>query len=57
MDRVAGEVDTDKDGLTRIYDAALDRPTYLLIRGDIQNPDKENVLRPRRSPPIRDAFG
>ncbi len=46
VDRVKGEVDTDKDGLTRIYDAALDRPTYLLIRGDIQNPDKENVLTP-----------
>jgi hypothetical protein len=46
VDRVAGEVDTDKDGLTRIYDAALDRPTYLLIRGDIQNPDKQNVLAP-----------
>jgi hypothetical protein len=46
VDRVPGEVDTDKDGLSRIYDAELERPTYLLIRGDIQMPDKDHVLAP-----------
>ena len=46
VDRVPGEVDTDKDGLSRIYDAELERPTYLLIRGDIQKPDKDRVLTP-----------
>ncbi len=46
VDRVPGEVDTDKDGLSRIYDAELLRPTYLFIRGDIQMPDKDRVLTP-----------
>ena len=46
VDRVAGEVDTDKDGISRIYDAELERPTYLLIRGDIQMPDKDRILTP-----------
>ncbi len=46
VDRVPGEVDTDKDGLSRIYDAEADRPTYLFVRGDIQLPDKEKVLAP-----------
>lgn len=46
IDRVPGQVDTDKDGLARIYDAELDKPTYLFVRGDIQNPDKEHVLGP-----------
>lgn len=46
VDKVPGEVDTDKDGLSRIYDAELERPTYLLIRGDIQMPDKDRVLTP-----------
>ena len=41
VDRVPGEVDTDKDGLSRIYDAELQRPTYLFIRGDIQMPDTD----------------
>ena len=46
IDRVPGEVDTDKDGLSRIYDAEIERPTYLLVRGDIQMPDKDHVLTP-----------
>jgi Protein of unknown function (DUF1553)/Protein of unknown function (DUF1549) len=46
VDRVLGEVDIDKDGLTRIYDADVQRPTYLYIRGDIQQPDKDKVLTP-----------
>ncbi len=46
IDRVPGEPDLEKDGLSRIYDAGADRPTYLYVRGNIQNPDKANVLTP-----------
>ncbi|MCC6587533.1 MAG: PSD1 domain-containing protein [Bryobacterales bacterium] len=46
IDRVPGQVDTDKEGLSRIFDAELDRPTYLLVRGDIQNPVKDKALAP-----------
>jgi hypothetical protein len=46
IDRVPGEVDIDKNGLSRVYDVEEDRPTYLLIRGDIQAPDKERALEP-----------
>jgi hypothetical protein len=57
VDRVKGQVDTEKDGLSRIYDAELDRPTYLLVRGDIQNPDKENILAPGVPRAFGAAFG
>ncbi len=46
IDRVSGQTDPELDGLSRVFDAELDRPTYLLIRGDIQNPDKEQTLAP-----------
>ncbi len=46
VDRVPKEVDVDKDGLARVYDADVQRPTHLYIRGDIQQPDKEQVLTP-----------
>lgn len=45
-DRVSGELDTAKDGLARIYDAEPNSKTWLLIRGDVANPDKENALDP-----------
>ena len=57
IDRVAGQVDTDKDGLARIFDAALDRPTYLLIRGNIQTPDKSNALTPATPAHLGPAVG
>jgi hypothetical protein len=57
MDRVPGETDVEKDGLTRIFDAALDRPTYLLIRGNIQTPDKANVLTPATPAALGPALG
>ncbi|HUQ92353.1 MAG TPA: DUF1553 domain-containing protein [Bryobacteraceae bacterium] len=44
VDRVPGETDIDKDGLARVFDADAQRPTYLYIRGDIQQPDKEKPL-------------
>lgn len=46
MDRVPGQVDLDKDGLPRIYDAHADKPTYLYIRGNIQTPDQSKPLTP-----------
>ena len=45
-DRVAGQVDTDKNGISRVYDAEPEAKTELLIRGDIQNPDKETPIVP-----------
>lgn len=46
IDRVPGETDTDKDGLSRIFDADTQRPTYLYTRGDITQPEKDRVLTP-----------
>jgi hypothetical protein len=46
LDRVPGQADTAKDGLPRVFDASLDAPTYLFLRGDDRNPDKENPLAP-----------
>ena len=62
LDRVAGEVDTKKAGLARVYDAAprtdvqnaagtfinpaIFGETYLFIRGDERAPDKARPLTP-----------
>ena len=46
VDRVPGETDVDKDGLSRVFDRDAQRPTYLYVRGDIQQPDKEKPLTP-----------
>ncbi len=43
-DRVPGELDTEKNGVARIYDEDLAAETYLLVSGDIQNPDKSRKL-------------
>jgi hypothetical protein len=45
-DRVPGQTDTDKDGVSRVYDANPDAKTQLLIRGDIQNPDPDSNIQP-----------
>jgi len=45
-DRVPGELDTAKNGLARIYDAEPNAKTWLLIRGDVANPDKDSPLDP-----------
>ncbi len=46
VDRVPGETDIDKDGVSRVFDLNVKRPTYLYIRGDIQQPDKNKLLTP-----------
>ncbi|MBI3821584.1 MAG: DUF1549 domain-containing protein [Planctomycetes bacterium] len=45
-DMVPGEINVDKNGLPRVYDANLDVPTYLHIRGNEQQADKKRVLKP-----------
>jgi hypothetical protein len=52
LDRVAGVLDTAKDGLARAYDAQLDAKTLLFIRGDDRNP-AGNPL----APGVPDALG
>ncbi|MBM83625.1 MAG: hypothetical protein CMJ78_23960 [Planctomycetaceae bacterium] len=46
LDSVPGETDLEKDGLPRVFDMHLDRPTYLHIRGNDKTPDKDNSLAP-----------
>ena len=43
---VPGEPDFEKDGIPRVFDAHLDAPTYLHVRGDDQNPDKSCPMEP-----------
>jgi hypothetical protein len=40
-DRVPGELNLDKNGLPRAYDAELDVKTFLFLRGDERTPAKE----------------
>lgn len=46
MDRVPGEPDTEKAGLSRAYDADAGAQTYRFIRGNESNPDEDNPLSP-----------
>src|SRR4029078_2878345 len=43
---VRRQIDYEKDGIPRAFDAHLDIPTYLHVRGDDRNPDKNRVLEP-----------
>jgi mono/diheme cytochrome c family protein len=43
-DRVPGQPDTAKDGLVHVYDANAAAPTFLFVRGDEKNADKEHPL-------------
>ncbi|MCI0459408.1 MAG: PSD1 and planctomycete cytochrome C domain-containing protein [Gemmataceae bacterium] len=45
-EQVPGEADYAKDGIPRAYDANLDAPTYLHVRGDDRNPVKNRPLPP-----------
>ncbi len=44
MDRVPGEPDTMKDGLSRAYDADAGTQTYRFIRGNENDPDEAHPL-------------
>jgi hypothetical protein len=46
LDPVPGETDLEKDGLPRVFDAHLDEPTYVHIRGDAKNLDKSRKISP-----------
>ncbi len=46
MDRVPGQPDTMKDGLSRAYDADAGAQTYRFIRGNEKNPDEAHPLSP-----------
>ncbi len=43
---VPGELDFEKDGIPRVFDAHLDVLTHLHVRGDDQNPDKSCTMEP-----------
>jgi hypothetical protein len=40
MDRVPGQADVNKDGMTRVFDEKLDAKTFLFLRGDDRTPHK-----------------
>jgi hypothetical protein len=45
-DRVPGQVEVEKDGLVRAFDAELAAPTYFYVRGDERQADKDKPLVP-----------
>ena len=46
MEMVPSQLDFEKDGIPRAFDAHLDVPTHLHVRGDDRNPDKSRVMEP-----------
>ncbi len=46
VDVTAGESDLDKDGIPRVFDGHLDRPTHLFVRGDDTKPDTSRKIEP-----------
>lgn len=46
LDPWPGEIDFEKNGLPRVFDLHLDRPTYRHRRGDEKNEDQSKVLPP-----------
>lgn len=52
-DRLPGERDLIRDGLSRVYDAWPDRETYLYAQGDERRPVKEHPI----APAIPSIFG
>ncbi|MDZ4684397.1 MAG: PSD1 and planctomycete cytochrome C domain-containing protein [Planctomycetaceae bacterium] len=45
-DRIPGQPNVELDSLPRAFDARPDEPTYLFIRGNDKQPDKEHPLTP-----------
>lgn len=46
LDPLPGVTDLEKDGLPRVYDLHLDRPTWRHVRGDEANVDKTRTMSP-----------
>ncbi len=44
LDPWSGEPDFEKNGLPRVYDLHLDKPTFVHVRGDEKNEDKSKPL-------------
>jgi hypothetical protein len=47
LDPIAGTTDFEKDGLPRVFDDHLDAKTWLHLKGDPMNPDKDTQIAPR----------
>lgn len=46
IDRLPGQPDLLKDGLVRVFDGRPEAPTYLYVRGNEKQPDKEHPIQP-----------
>ncbi|MDA1178363.1 MAG: DUF1553 domain-containing protein [Planctomycetota bacterium] len=46
VDLLPSDVDLSRGGVPRVYDASLTVPTYLLVRGQENNPLRENPVQP-----------
>ncbi|MDA0282861.1 MAG: PSD1 and planctomycete cytochrome C domain-containing protein [Planctomycetota bacterium] len=46
LDSLPGQIDLEQDGLPRVFDAHLDTPTYLHLRGNEKDPDTSRVMPP-----------
>jgi hypothetical protein len=46
LDPWPGETDFEKNGLPRVFDLHLDKPTYRHVRGDDKNEDKSKSMTP-----------
>lgn len=46
LDPWKGETDFEKNGLPRVFDLHLDKPTYRHVRGDEKNEDKSKAMTP-----------
>lgn len=46
MDSLPTEPDLARNGIPRVYDGMVEKPTYLFVRGDENNPDKSKSIAP-----------
>jgi len=46
LELLPGELDLERNGLPRVFDAHPDDPTYVYIRGDEKQPDKSHGIQP-----------
>jgi hypothetical protein len=46
LDALPGEIDLERDGLPRVFDAHPEVPTYLFVRGNPKDPDTSKVIAP-----------
>ncbi|MBI3874809.1 MAG: DUF1553 domain-containing protein [Verrucomicrobia bacterium] len=44
LDEIPGESDLEKDGLPRVFDLHVDRPTYIHVKGDEKRHDTNRVI-------------